>query len=368
MPTHHSYLALFQGFKIQGRSCAPFYFKWAAIALLLIGGIPMLSQDAQAQSAESLPSTSSSTATISGIVSSLKSVAGEPKAVRASFAKGVCLRGNYVPSTQASQVTKSLSFTRESSVLARFSMGGGNPAVPENNRLVLRGFAFKLGEEGHRTDLLTENAPVHFAKNLDQMLAFLKVRIPGPDGKPDAEKVKAFSEANPETLNQAHFVAARPVPGSFAGTTYWGVHSFPVTNAKGVKRYIKFKVVPVDGEVTLTDDEAKAKPADFLSQDLKARIAAGTVRFNILAILDRPGDPTLDVTVRWPEEDERETVQLGTIKITSIEESQPCDASIFNPANLAEGVGAPPDEMFAARQTAYAMSLARRQREATEQK
>ena len=64
------------------------------------------------------------------------------------------------------------------------------------------------------------------------MLGFLKAQIPGPDGKPAMEKIKAFSAANPETLHQANYIAARPLPGSFAGTTYWAVHSFPVTNAK----------------------------------------------------------------------------------------------------------------------------------------
>src|SRR5262249_49943117 len=70
-----------------------------------------------------------------------------------------------------------------------------------------------------------------------------------PDGKPDAQRVKAFSDANPETLNQAHFIAARPVPASYAGTVYWGVHAFPATNADGHARYIKFKVVPAGGEL-----------------------------------------------------------------------------------------------------------------------
>jgi catalase len=70
---------------------------------------------------------------------------------------------------------------------------------------------------------------VHFAKSLDQMLAFLAARAPGADGKPDPEKVKAFSAANPETLNQAHFVAGKPLPGTFVGVTYWGVHAFPAT-------------------------------------------------------------------------------------------------------------------------------------------
>jgi catalase len=174
------------------------------------------------------------------------------------------------------------------------------------------------------------------------------------------EKVRAFSAANPETLYQANYIAARPLPGSFAGTTYWGVHSFPATNSKGETRLIKFKVAPIGKDVTLTEQEAKAKSVDFLHDDLNNRIAKGDVRFNVMALLDRPGDPTMDVTIRWPDEDGRETVRLGTIVITGIEPNHACDASMFDPARLAEGIGHPPDEVFAARHAAYAISLAKR--------
>ena len=142
------------------------------------------------------------------------------------------------------------------------------------------------------------------------------------------------------------------------------MHSFPATNADGEVRFVKFKVAPVGDEVTVSDEAAKNLSADFLAQDLASRIAANGVRFHLLAILDRPGDPTLDVTVRWPEEDVREPVKLGTIEITSIEPGHSCDEAIFDPANLADGVGAPPDEIFSARQAAYRLSLARRVREA----
>ncbi|MHC2626248.1 catalase [Bradyrhizobium huanghuaihaiense] len=299
-------------------------------------------------------------ATPASIVDALKAVAGNPPKVRASFAKGWCVRGTYTPSDRAGEVTRSQSFTRPSRVLARFSVGGGNPAVADTNNLVLRGFSFKLGDDDHRSDILVESAPVHFARTLDQMLAFLEARRPGPDGKPDMAKVKAFSAANPETLNQANYIAARPVPGSLAGTTYWGVHSFPATNVANETRFIKFKVVPAGGEITLNADEARTKPADFLRDDLGARIATGNVRFNVMALLDRPGDPTMDVTIRWPDEDHREEVRLGTIVITGFEPDQACDASIFNPANLADGIGHPPDEIFAARRAAYTISLAKR--------
>lgn len=299
-------------------------------------------------------------ATPASIVDALKAVAGNPPKVRASFAKGWCVRGTYTPSDRAEEITRSRSFTRPSRVLARFSVGGGNPNVADTNNLVLRGFSFKLGDDDHRSDILVESAPVHFARTLDQMLAFLKARIPGPDGKPDMAKVKAFSAANPETLNQANYIAARALPGSFAGTTYWGVHAFPATNEQGETRFIKFKVVPARGEITLSEDEARTKPADFLHDDLGTRIAAGNVRFNVMALLDRPGDPTMDVTTRWPDEDLRDEVRLGTIVITGFEPDQACDVTIFNPANLAEGIGHPPDEIFAARRAAYMISLAKR--------
>ena len=298
-------------------------------------------------------------ATPASIVDALQDAAGNPKA-RASFAKGRCVRGTYAASDRAKEITKSRSFTGPSRVLARFSVGGNDPHVADTDKFVPRGFSFRLGDGDHRSNILLQSAPVHFARTPDQMLAFLKAHMVGPDGKPDTANITAFSAANPEILRQANYFATHPPPASFAATTYWGVHAFPATNAMGETRFIKFKAVPVGEDATLTDEEARAKPADFLHDDLESRIAAGDVRFNVMALLDRPGDPTMDVTVRWPDEDSRDTVRLGTIVITGIEANDACDASVFDPANLAEGIGYPPDEIFAARRAAYVISLARR--------
>jgi catalase len=272
------------------------------------------------------------------------------------------VRGTYAPSDQAKEITRSRSFTKPSRVLARFSVSGGNPGVADTDKNVLRGFSFRLGGDGDRSDILTQSTPVHFARTLDQMLAFLKARAPGPNGKPDMIKVRAFSAANPETLHQANYIAAHPLPPSFAGTTYWGVHCFPATNPTGETRFIKFKVVPVGADVPPAADKAKVKtrPADLPHDDFEDRISAGDMRFSVMALLDRPGDPVMDVTIRWTDEDRREAVRLGTIVITGVEEDAICDASIFNPANLADGIGHPPDEIFAARRAAYAISRANR--------
>jgi catalase len=74
------------------------------------------------------------------IVDALKSVAGAPPKERASFVKRRCVHGIYVLSDRAEEITKSRSFTKPSRVLARFSVGGGNPKVADTNNRVLRGF------------------------------------------------------------------------------------------------------------------------------------------------------------------------------------------------------------------------------------
>ena len=182
----------------------------------------------------------------------IEGVAGNPPKVRASFAKGRCVRGTYAPSDRAAEITRSLSFTqaiaRAGALLGgrRLSRNDGT-RQPHAARLQLQAWQRRPSlrhPDRKRSGSLCEDARPD-------------ARVPrgvhsgtGRQGR-HLEKVKAFSAANPETLHQANYIAARRPPGSFAGTTYWGVHAFPATNAKDETRFIKFKVAPVGGDVTL---------------------------------------------------------------------------------------------------------------------
>src|SRR6185369_14841879 len=88
-------------------------------------------------------------AATASIVEALKAAAGHSKKGRAILAKGRCVRGTYVPSGLAKDVTRSRSFTKPSRVLARFSTAG-DPDV--TGIPALRNFCFRLGDDGHRTD------------------------------------------------------------------------------------------------------------------------------------------------------------------------------------------------------------------------
>lgn len=295
------------------------------------------------------------------IVKTMRNFAGNQKA-RPSGAKGQCVVGIFTPTAEAKALTKSAAFDKPSRVVARFSVGGGNPKVPDATKTVNRGFSFKLDDGGAgQTEFVMVNAPVNFVKSPTQMLAFLQARVPGADGKPDVDKIKAFTDANPETTNQGRYLASRPVVGSWTGVSYWGIHPYTLTNAAGAKQVVKFRMAPTGGDVSLTDDEAKAKPADFLIDDLTARVTAKTASIDMLAILARPGDEATNVTQTWPDEDKRPVVKLGTIAFSAIEKNDTCDNAIFDPTNTADGLQGPVnDPLFTERQPAYAISISQR--------
>ncbi|MGE7370381.1 catalase [Neorhizobium sp. NPDC001467] len=291
------------------------------------------------------------------IVEALKTVAGNPEGFRATFAKGQCVHGTYTPAPNVDRVTISKSFTQPWPVIGRFSVSGGNPKVADTSKTALRGFSIKILSENDETHLLFENAPVHFAKTLDQMLGFLQARAPAADGKPDPARIAAFTRNNPETMRQADFIKEKLLPASYAGIVYWGVHVFTGTNNDGSKVPFKFKVMPRAGELTVSDAEAANKPASFLVSELTDRLGDGPATFDIIALLAQPIDRRDDVTLRWNEEDTHPTVTLGSIAVTGLEPNTTCDETIFDPGLLAAGIDAPTDEIFSARTTAYAISL-----------
>lgn len=315
----------------------------AAVATLLLACPPAVAQDAGPEA----------------IVDGLKALVGNPPNVRASNAKGTCVSGRFTPAAEAAGLSKAPFFAQPTPVTARFAMGGGNPRIADTVKAASRGFSMRFEHPGAETSLVMVSTPMFFAKTPEQIMGFINARLPGANGQADPEKVKAFSAANPETLRQSAWLNARPVPASFAGVNYWAVTVYTLTNAKGEAATVKFKAVPTAGDLTLTDDEVKAKPASFYADELKERLGKGPATFDLVAILGQPGDPTTDNTATWP--DDRRTVTLGRVAIAEIVPDATCNAFTFDPVNRPAGMaGQADDPLFDIRSPAYAISLSRR--------
>ena len=302
-------------------------------------------------------------------VDQFESTFGKFEGYRRSGAKGVCAAGEFVGSADARALSSTTTFSgRPVPVVARFSVGGANPKVADNGKSQ-RNMALQFNLPGGEQWLMGNiNAPVFGAATPEQFLGRLASLQPDPATKlADPAKVKAFADANPEVLLQGKYFASQPVPASFGAVNYWGVHAYAFVNAAGAKQFGKWIFEPVGGVQGLTDDEAKAKGANFLFDDLRQRVKEGKVAFNFNVELAQAGDKLDSATTPLP--DGRKKVNLGMLKITSVSEDAAgaCLTTNYNPMVMPKGMEPSADPMLAARAAPYAVSQGRRLGEGAKQ-
>ncbi len=317
---------------------------------------------AMAFSAVALTTPASAQVDPSQMVDAFENAGGKFQGFRRSGAKGLCATAEFVGNAEGRALSASSAFSgKPVPVVARFSMGGGNPKAPDNAKSQ-RNMSLQFDLPGNETwQMGNISSPIFGAATPQQLLGRLASLTPDPETKKvDADKVKAYADANPEVLMQGKYFASQPVPASFAKVNYWGVHAFGFTDAAGKKQFGKWVFEPVGGTQGLSDDEAKAKGPEFLFDDLRQRVSAGAVTFDFMVQLAQPGDK-LDSAVT-PLPDDRKKVSLGrlTIKSVSADATGPCVAINYNPMVLPKGVEASADPMLAARAAPYAISLGRR--------
>ena len=80
------------------------------------------------------------------------------------------------------------------------------------------------------------------------------------------------------------------------------------TNAQGVSRHGRYRIVPEAGNAYVDDAAFKQKGPNYFDE-IAARIAGGPVAFNLFLQLAKDGDVVDDATVHWPED--REIFELG---------------------------------------------------------
>jgi catalase len=288
---------------------------------------------------------------------------------RRSGAKGVCATGEFVGSAQGRTVSTASTFSGTPiPVIARFSVGGANPKAPDNARSQ-RNLALQFDMPGGETwQMGNISAPIFGAATPEQFLGRLESLALDPETKKqNPEKVKAFADANPDVLLQGKYYASQLVPASFGKTNYWGVTAFGFVDASGKKQFGKWIFEPVGGTQTLSDDEAKAKGADFLFDDLRNRVKSDSVAFDFNLQLAEPGDKIDSAITPLPEGRKKVTLGRLTIKSVSADATGPCVAITFQPTVLPKGVEPSNDPMIAARVAPYAVSLGRRLTEGAKQ-
>jgi catalase len=285
---------------------------------------------------------------------------------RPAHAKGILLTGAFTPSPDAVSLSRAPHLQKSSTpVTVRFSNFAGIPTVPDNDPQGAspRGFAvrFHLAEHVH-TDIVSHSTDGFPVRTAEGLLAFLNALIATDPAGPHPNAIEQFLGAHPAAM--AFVKAPKPIPSGFARESFYGVSAFKFTNAIGASRYGRYRILPVAGNDYLTDAAAATQSPDFLFDEIKARIARGSVRFRIVVQLAADGDVTDDATIRWPED--RPQLTLGELRLTEVAPNNAAEQQhiIFDPIPRVDGIDASADPLFEARANIYLMT-GRRRRTAT---
>jgi catalase len=152
----------------------------------------------------------------------------------------------------------------------------------------------------------------------------------------------------------------KPIPTSFAKESFFAVSAFKFTNAQGVSRYGRYRLLAVAGNEYLDEAAAATKTPNFLFDEIEERVANGPVKFRIVVQLAKDGDTVDDATIRWPED--RPHVTFGEITLTGVVPNNAREQQqiIFDPIPRVEGIEASADPLFEPRANIYLMAGRRR--------
>ena len=218
---------------------------------------------------------------------------------------------------EAASYSRSALFSGETiPVVARFSLGGGDPDAPDAGKGP-RGMAleFRLAD-GRKQHMTMINSPIFFAIVPKTFLDNLLAAKPDPaTGKPDPAALKEFAATHPDSAGMTKFYADHNPPPSYANSAFFGIHTFKFIDKNNKTTLVKWRFVPEDGEKELTNAELTSMPRDFLEQALIDRVKQGPVKWDMWVTIGEPGDPETDPTVLWPSD--RKEFKAGTLTFTA---------------------------------------------------
>jgi catalase len=293
------------------------------------------------------------------IVDTMNEIHGVHSGFRAVHAKGLCCKGSFIATAEARAISVAPHLQGDQiPVTVRFSNGAGKPARADGAKDE-RGLAVKFHlADGASTDMVGLTLPVFFVKTPGDFLALLQAQRPDPaTGKPNLDKITAFAVEHPETQRAFGFAMLSMSPASFAQCTFHGIHAFGFTAPDGAHRWIRYRWVPEAGESSLSDDETRALGREYLRDDLVRRLEEASIVFRLELQIGEDGDDPTDPTMPWPEE--RERIAAGTLTISEFTDHA-CDAMIFDPGRLTDGIERSDDPILHMRSEAYSVSYERR--------
>lgn len=278
---------------------------------------------------------------------------------RALHAKGIVCRGTFTATAEAAAMSRAAHLQGEPvDATVRFSNGSGNPRHPDYVPDV-RGMAVKFYlPDGSRTDIVAQSAPRFPVATVEGFLEFV---VASDVSAAALWRFPWFLARHPRAVKGLPFNAlALQPPSSYAAMHYYAIHAFRWMSTEGDERFVRYTLVPQIHERPLTPVAARRRGRDYLQDDLRGRLEAGPLRYQLRVQVAEAGDDVNDPRSVWPSN--RRTVDAGTLEITGLDTERETgdDVLVFDPARVTDGIALSDDPILQFRPAAYSESIARR--------
>lgn len=280
---------------------------------------------------------------------------------RRAHAKGICIAGFFVGSAAGRALSTAAVFKGDVvSVTGRFAVGSPNP-YGKDPEAGVRSMALRLQPADAQEWRMAINDTPGLAVSTPQDF-YDNALASAPDpatGKPDPAKMRAFLARHPETVAFKARMMAKPMASGFANDSYNSINGFLFVDPDGKRHLVRWSMQASDPFETLSPDQRKGRSANYMFEDLIARVAKAPVKWRLVATIAEPGDPNKAAEI-WPEN--RKKVDMGELVIDHVEPEATgnCQDVNFDPLVLPAGIEPSDDPIPYARSAVYAESFRRR--------
>lgn len=300
------------------------------------------------------------------------------------------MEGKFTPDPKAKDLSTAAHFHCASTpVVARFSVGGGLPYIPDSaDGATPKGLAIRfLVDEDTHTDMITHTFDGFATRTGEEFLEFLNIFKPFQDAKGALEKASPQDKdyAQKQAAAQKAGAAlgafagrcpsagvflnpnARPNPYTYGTVKYYQPNTHILTNSEGEVSKVRYRLIPADGEHLYTKDEIAKLTPNYLEDDLKSRFPSKPIVFTIEAHIAGPDDTAalIDATTKYKS---TTYVTVGKLEINKVSDDNAAKQQeiAFSPIPSRGGIkGIQPSEdpLIATRKGVYYISSSERRHE-----
>lgn len=287
---------------------------------------------------------------------------------RVVHAKGAGAHGYFEVTNNVSAYTKAAFLSevgKRTPLFVRFSTVAGENGSADTVRDP-RGFAVKFYTEEGNYDLVGNNTPVFFIRDVIKFPDFIHTQKRDPRTHlKNPTAVWDFWSLSPESLHQVSILMSdRGIPATLRHMHGFGSHTFKWVNAEGDGVWVKYHFKTEQGVKNLSPDVA-AKLAgenpDYHTEDLFNAIEKGDfpswklyVQIMPLEDADTYRFDPFDVTKVWSQKD-YPLIEVGRMVLDRNPENYfaEVEQATFSPGTLVPGIDVSPDKMLQGRLFAY---------------